>query len=472
MPGDIENAARRSMPSRRNLLKGLGAVAAGGAVYHALDTLKLLPGASSTLPEPSRDDMAYRINPRNGDRVSLLGYGCMRFPMLPGASSPTGPEVDEQAAMHSVDYAYRHGVNYFDTAWPYHRGVSEVVTGKALKRYPRSTFYVADKMPGFLNPDKKKAEEYFHIQLERCQIDYFDYYLLHSLTSVDSYRQVYEENGVLDYLLRQKAAGRIRNLGWSFHGDRETLDYVLSRDADWDFVMLQLNYHDLLHEYTPTPAQQRRLTRTPAQPRWVLERLAATGLPVVIMEPLLGGRLARLSKKALTVLQEERPQASAASWAFRYVAGLPNVLTVLSGMTYMEHLQDNLRTYSPFEPLTGQELTVLRRALDLFITQENIPCTACGYCLPCPYDVNIPAVFTHYNYCVDDEYIPKGVRNEDYERARRAYLVGYDRSVPDLRQASHCTGCNVCVQHCPQNIAIPEQMARLSRFVEELRNGE
>jgi predicted aldo/keto reductase-like oxidoreductase len=147
------------------------------------------------------------------------------------------------------------------------------------------------------------------------------------------------------------------------------------------------------------------------------------------------------------------------------------VLTILSGMTHLEHLQDNLRTYSPFEPLSGQELTVLRRALGLFVTQENIPCTACGYCLPCPYDVNIPAVFTHYNYCLDDGYIPKGARDAEYERARRAYLIGYDRSIPDLRQASHCTGCNVCVQHCPQNIAIPEQMARLSRFVEELRNG-
>jgi predicted aldo/keto reductase-like oxidoreductase len=471
MPDHIEKTAKLSRPSRRSLLKGLGAVVAGGAAYHALDSLKLLPGEASGLPEPSGEEMTYRINPRNGDHVSLLGYGCMRFPMLSGAASPTGPEVDEQAAMHSVDYAYRHGVNYFDTAWPYHRGVSEVVTGKALKRYPRSTFYVADKMPGFLNPDKKQAEEYFNIQLERCQIDYFDYYLLHSLISVDNYRHVYEENGVLDYLLQQKASGRIRNLGWSFHGDREMLDYLLSRDADWDFVMLQLNYHDLLHEYKPVPALQSRLTRAAAQPRWVLERLSATGLPVIIMEPLLGGRLARLSKKALAVLQEERPEASAASWAFRYAASLPNVLTILSGMTHLEHLQDNLRTYSPFEPLSGQELAVLRRGLDLFVTQENIPCTACGYCLPCPYDVNIPAVFTHYNYCLDDEYIPKGARDAEYESARRAYLIGYDRSIPDLRQASHCTGCNLCLEHCPQNIAIPEQMARLSRFVEELRTG-
>jgi predicted aldo/keto reductase-like oxidoreductase len=194
-----------------------------------------------------------------------------------------------------------------------------------------------------------------------------------------------------------------------------------------------------------------------------------TSIPLMVMEPLLGGRLARLNKKALTILREEQPQSSAASWAFRYVASLPNVLTVLSGMTYMEHLRDNLRTYSPLAALSERETATLRRALDIFITQENLRCTACGYCMPCPYGVDIPAIFTHYNYCVDDEYIPKGERNADYEKARRAYLLGYDRSVPELRQALRCTGCNKCTPHCPQEINIPQEMTRLAKFVEQLR---
>lgn len=459
-----------SILSRRNVLKAVGAGVVGGALYHGLDTLKLLPAGGNKLPEPQPEAMTYRVNPRNGDRISLLGFGCMRYPMLPEALSPTGPEVDEPMAIRFLEYAYEHGVNFFDTAWPYHQGVSEVVLGKALKRYPRESFFIADKMPTFLNPTRAQAEEYFRTQLERCQVEYFDYYLLHALMGLEDYQQVYEKNGVLDFLLEQKAAGRIRNLGWSFHGDRAMLEYIMSRDVDWDFALVQLNYHDLLHEYEPPASLQSMLARTPAQPRWVLERLTEAALPLFIMEPLLGGRLARLNKKALVILQEERPEASAASWAFRYVAGLPNVLTVLSGMTYMEHLQDNLRTYAPLEALSDSETVALRRALDVFITQDNIPCTACGYCMPCPYGVNIPAIFTHYNNCVDDEYVPKGMRNADYERARRAYLVGYDRSIPDLRQASRCTGCNICTRHCPQDIAIPEQMARLGKFAEQLRS--
>ena len=466
-----QSPAKPSILSRRNVLKAVGAGVVGGALYHGLDTLKLLPSVGNKLPDPQAGAMTYRVNPRNGDRISLLGFGCMRYPMLPDALSPTGPGVDEAMAVRLAEYAYEHGVNYFDTAWPYHQGVSEVVLGKSLKRYPRESFFIADKMPTYLNPTREQAEGIFFQQLERCQVEYFDYYLLHALRDLEDYQQVYEKNGVLDFLLEQKAAGRIRNLGWSFHGDRAMLEYVLSRNVDWDFAQVQLNYHDILHEYQPTAARQQlsRFTE-PVQTRWVLEQLTKADLPLFVMEPLLGGRLARLNKKALAILQEERPDASAASWAFRYVADLPNVICVLSGMTYMEHLQDNLRTYAPLETLSSAEHAALRRALDVFITQDNIPCTACGYCMPCPYGVNIPGIFTHYNHCVDDEYVPKGVRDADYERARRAYLVGYDRSISDMRQASRCTGCNICTRHCPQGIAIPEQMTRLGKFVEQLRS--
>ena len=459
--------ARKGL-SRRALLKATGAGVLGGVALYGMHALRLFPEKVVPSPAIPTDKMTYRVNPRNGDRISLLAFGCMRFPVLPSATRPSGPEINEAAATALVDYAMAHGVNYYDTAWRYHAGMSEVVIGKALKRYPRESFFLADKMPGAIDPSPEQAKELFRTQLKRCQVDYFDYYLLHNLRSVASYKRTYEEFGVLDFLLEQKAAGRIRNLGWSFHGDKEMLEYILAGPTDWDFAMVQLNYHDLLHGYVPRPSLLKSVS-TPAGPQWVYEKMLKTRIPLMVMEPLLGGRLARMNKKALTVLQEEHPQASAASWAFRYAAAVPNVLTVLSGMTYMEHLQDNVRTYSPFAPLSERETAVLRRVLELFVTQENIRCTACGYCMPCPYGVDIPAVFTHYNHCVDDEHIPKGERNADYEKARRAFLVGHDRSVPELRQAMRCTGCNSCTPHCPQEIDIPKELARLDKFLEQLR---
>lgn len=459
--------------SRRRLLKTLGAGVASGVALYGAEKLQLLPHADTPLPGPPRDKMTCRVHPRSGDKVSLLGFGCMRLPTLPEADSSTGPAVDEAAVFELVDYALAHGVNYFDTAWPYHGGVSETVMGKALSRHPRERYFLADKMPTWLAPTLDEAKNIFARQLEKCQVDYFDYYLLHSIQSVSLYQQVYEQNGVLDYLLEEKAKGRIRNLGWSFHGDQETLDYVLSRSIAWDFALVQLNYHDLMSlEPNEAPAAGRRkpvTTGRPAPARWMYERVQASGLPLIVMEPLLGGRLARLNGRSMAVLQAELPQASAASWAFRYVAGLPNVLTVLSGMTYREQLEDNIRTFAPLHPLSTKELDILHQALTLFLLQDGIRCNLCGYCMPCPYGVDIPAVFNHYNRCLDDGRIPKGSRDKDYEASRRAYLVEYERSVPELRQAARCTGCRKCVNLCPQMLDIPAEMARLARVVEQLR---
>ena len=469
-PTETGKSEKRTL-SRRTVLKGAAAGAAGAALAYGIGKLGFTGRTPSRPPESDPSRMVYRANPNSGDKVSLLGFGCMRFPLLPEATSPRGPEIDEAAAIRLVDHAIRHGVNYFDTAYRYHGGMSEVVIGKALKPYPRDSFYLADKMPTALKPTLEDAKQIFQTQLDRCQVDYFDYYLLHGVSSLALYTLVYETNGVLDYLLELKKEGRIRNLGWSFHGDKELLEHIISREVHWDFAMLQLNYHDLLFEYVPQKFVLSNLTGEPPSAQWLLDKMSPLGTPIMVMEPLLGGRLARLNKKALTILQEENPEDSAAAWAMRFAAGIPKVLCVLSGMTYMEHLQDNLRTYSPLHPLSEREMGALQRALDIFITQENIPCTGCGYCMPCPYGVEISSVFTHYNYCVDDEYIPKGVRNADYERARRAFLVGHDRSIPELRQASRCTGCNLCTPHCPQFINIPEQMARLGHFVEQLRKG-
>lgn len=461
--------------TRRKLLAGMAAATGIAAGLGSWATYKQSnPQATQDMQrianqtEPPLNQMTYRLNRKSGDKVSLLGFGCMRYPVMPGENSPRSPNIDERAAFELVDYAIAHGVNYFDTAWGYHNGASQIVTGKALKRHPRESFFLATKMPGYLNPTLAKAKEMFEIQLKNCQVEYFDYYLLHNLSLVKNYQRVYEDEGVLDYLLEEKKQGRIRNLGWSFHGDKAMLEYVLSRDVPWDFCMVQLNYHDMLHELVPNPFIKRNVPE-PAPAKWMYEKLAATNLPMVVMEPLLGGRLARLNGKAIRILQTERPELSPASWAFRFVAGLPNILTILSGMTYREHLQDNIRTFAPYVPFSEKEFAVLNNALQAFIVADTIRCTTCGYCMPCPYGVDIPAVFKHHNDCLDDDSVPKDVSKASYASARQRYLSTLSRRIPELRTASHCTGCGQCLSLCPQFIDIPAEMAKLGAYVQNLK---
>ena len=441
-------------------LTGLGAYATFGRNPHEEG-----PATTSTQPLvlPPKEQMTYRTN-KHGEKVSLLGFGCMRYPVMAGESSPRSAKIDKDKAFALVDCALEHGVNYFDTAWGYHQGASEEVTGLALQRHPRESFNIATKMPSYLSPTLSQAKEIFSTQLKKCRVEYFDYYLLHTLSTVEAYQKTYEQEKVLDFLLAERKAGRIRNLGWSFHGTSDMLTYVLNTGVDWDFAMIQLNYHDLLYKFIQP---KRRVLAEPAPAKWMYETMVASGLPLIIMEPLLGGRLARLNKQALQILQQENPTASAASWAFRYVGGLPNIMTVLSGMTYMEHLKDNLVTYAPHVPMSRHEHTILKAALDAFVVAENIPCTTCGYCMPCPYGVDIPKVFRHHNDCLDDNLVPKHAGGREDANVRKAYLVRMRKRMPMLRTALHCTGCKECVRKCPQFIDIPEEMAKLGRLLQE-----
>ena len=262
--------------------------------------------------------------------------------------------------------------------------------------------------------------------------------------------------------MKEREAGRIRNLGFSYHGDVKVFDYLLSLhdEIHWDFVQIQLNYVDYRHA-----------SGMNFNAEYLYGELEKRGIPAVIMEPLLGGRLASLTDHLNGKLKQQEPEESIASWAFRFSGTFPGVLTVLSGMTYMEHLQDNLHTYSPLKPLTDAELDMLEETAVEMTNYPSVPCTACEYCMPCPYGIDIPRIFAHYNKCINEGNVPVSRQSEDYRRARKAFLVGYDRSVPRLRQASHCIGCNQCAPHCPQTIDIPAQMQRIDSYVEKLKQN-
>ena len=330
----------------------------------------------------------------------------------------------------------------------------------------KNKYYIATKLSNF-SPDTWSREAsiaMYNNSLKELQVDYLDYMLLHGIGmgGMEAYENRYVKNGILDFLLEERKAGRIRNLGFSYHGDIEVFDYLLSKhdEYQWDFVQIQMNYVDWKH------ASDRNVNA-----EYLYGELEKRGIPAVIMEPLLGGRLSRLNDHLVERLKERRPTESTASWAFRYAGSWPGVLTVLSGMTYMEHLQDNIRTYSPLEPCTGEELALLEDTAQLMLKYPTVPCTECQYCMPCPYGLDIPAIFAHYNRCVNEGNVPKDRQDPGYREARRAFLIGYDRSVPKLRQASHCIGCNQCVSHCPQSIKIPQQLRRIDRFVEQLKQG-
>ena len=404
---------------RREFLKvaGTGAAVTTAALYGCKPRSA---GSASEADGARQGQMTYRTNPKTGERVSLLGYGCMRWPTVSGSD-----DIDQEMVNALVDHAIAHGVNYFDTSPAMYRN-----------------------------------------SFRELQVDYIDYLLLHGVgmgSGMEEFEARYIDNGMLDFLLAEREAGRIRNLGFSYHGDIAVFDHLLAQHDryKWDFVQIQLNYVDWKH------AKEVNTRNTDAE--YLYGELEKRGIPTVIMEPLLGGRLSNVHDHIAAHLKQRRPSSSVASWAFRFAGSFPGVLTVLSGMTYMEHLQDNLRTYSPLDELTDDDKEFLEQTAQLMLRYPTIPCNDCKYCMPCPYGLDIPAILLHYNKCVNEGNVATSSQDENYRRARRAFLVGYDRSVPKLRQASHCIGCNQCVPHCPQNIRIPQELHRIDRFAEHLK---
>ncbi|MDR0972435.1 MAG: aldo/keto reductase [Prevotellaceae bacterium] len=454
---------------RRDFLKvlGAGAVTSAATLYGCGDNEKTAGNAAAnvgTRGEADGSQMTYRTS-KCGDKVSLLGYGCMRWPMTKDSKGEDVP--DQEQINRLIDYALAHGVNYFDTAPVYVRGLSEQATGIALKRHPRDKYFIATKLSTQGRAGQKVSREFsidmYRNSFKELQTDYIDYYLLHNVTGEQAYRDRFLENGMIDFLLKEKEAGRIRQLGWSFHGQQEGFDWLLS-DAcgiPWDFVQIQMNYVDWKHASG---------ANVPAE--YLYGELHKRNIPAVLMEPLQGGRLSALPDHVVTTLKSRDPEGSVASWAFRFAGTPPGVLTALSGMTYMEHLQDNLHTYCPLHPLTDADNAFLEEVAQLILKYPTIPCNNCDYCMPCPYGVDIPGILLHYNKCVNEGTMPESSQDPNYRKLRRDYLIGYDRAVSEkLRQASHCTGCNECTPFCPQYIRIPQQLQRIDKFIEDLRQG-
>ena len=450
--------------SRRDFLKvlGIGGVAAAG--------LEGCIGASraSEAGEIPKDKMTYRVNPTSGDKVSLLGFGMMRLPSVDGRSAREGNDIDQEEVNEMVDYAIDHGVNYFDTSPAYCKGQSEHATGIALSRHPRDKYFIATKLSNFAPEtwSREASIEMYRNSLKELQTDYIDYMLLHGVgmgEGMSEFEERYIKNGVLDFLLEERKAGRIRNLGFSYHGDVAVFDHLLANHDKykWDFVQIQLNYLDWKH------AKEINERNTNAE--YLYNELQKRGIPAVIMEPLLGGRLSNVADNIVARLKQREPEKSVASWAFRFAGSLPGVHTVLSGMTRMEHLQDNLRTYAPLKPLTQDDFNFLQETANEMMALNTIPCNDCKYCMPCPYGLDIPAILLHYNKCLNEGHVPESAKDANYSEARRAFLVGYDRRVPKLRQASHCIGCGQCKPHCPQRIDIPKELHRIDAYAEQLK---
>ena len=382
----------------------------GSAAVAAVSGVSLLSGCKNNTGDTDTDNyfngkMTYRTNQGCGDKVSILGYGCMRWPMI---KDENGKDiVDQEAVNKLVDYAIANGVNFFDSAPVYLQGQSEKATGIALSRYPRESYFISTKLSNHRGTEHKKEDgiQMYKNSLKAFQTDYLDYYLLHNIKNLEIFNKRFKDNGLLEFLLEERKAGRIRNLGFSFHGNKEGFDELIAlhETYHWDFVLIQLNYLDWNH------AGSRNTNAS-----YLQAELDKRGIPSLVMEPLLGGRLANVPDHIVERLKTRNPQGSIASWAFRFAGSQPGVLSVLSGMTYMEHLQDNIKTFSPLHILTEDEFNFLEQIAELLNAYPTIPCNDCKYCMPCPYGLDIPAILLHYNKCVNEGLVSAGKDDNNY----------------------------------------------------------
>lgn len=365
--------------------------------------------------------------------LSALGMGAMRLPVIDGDDT----KIDETATREMIAYAMEKGINYYDTAWGYHGGNSELVMGRALKDYPRESFYLASKFPGYDLSNMPKVKEIFEKQLEKCQVEYFDFYLFHNVCEMNIDEYLNPKYGIYDYLMEQKKNGRIKHLGFSAHGSYDIMKRFLEAYGEsMEFCQIQLNYLD----WTFQNAKEK------------VELLKEYHLPVWVMEPVRGGMLARLSEENTARLQALRPEESTAAWAFRFLQTIPDVTMTLSGMSNFEQMKENIATYETEKPLNEEEMKALAEVADSMIRGTAVPCTACHYCTThCPQGLDIPDLLALYN---------------EHSVTGGGFLAPMAlMAVPPEKQPSACVGCRSCEAVCPQQIKISEVLAD---FVQKL----
>ncbi len=369
------------------------------------------------------------FNKFQGTSLSALGMGCMRLPI-----DEKTKEINLPKAREMIAYAIQNGINYFDTAWGYHNGQSEPVMGEILSEYPRQSFYLASKFPGYDVSNMDKVEEIFEKQLKRCRVDYFDFYLFHTVCEANIEYYLDRKYGIYDYLCQQKKNGRIKHLGFSVHGNTETTLRFLDAYGDaMEFAQVQLNWLD----WDFQNAKEK------------IQILKDRNIPVWVMEPVRGGKLANLQPKYERVLRVHAPERSNAEWCFRYLQSIPTVTLTLSGMSSFEQLKENIKTFSTHEPLTDNEISVLYDIAHHMTSVGNIPCTSCKYCTEhCPMELDIPRLielYNKHNYTEDGFIAPMAIG-----------------ALPDGQKPSACIGCRACEELCPQSIKISEIMSDFS----------
>jgi predicted aldo/keto reductase-like oxidoreductase len=404
-----------------------------------------------------------------GKKVSLLGYGAMRMPTVDGghannwARDASKKTIDQNELNSQIAYLLNSGVNYFDTSPAYCRGESERRLGEALEKsgFDREEYIIATKLSNFAASQQSldDAKKMLAASLKNLRTKYIDCYLLHSIGNggFETFTKRFISNGALDWLVQERKKGVVRHLGFSYHGDIKTFEWCMQNHEKykWDFAMIQMNYIDWNHA--------KEVNERNVNASYLYGELYKRGIPVVVMEPLLGGSLARLKDNMARILAPRDPTSTGAKWAFRFCASYPGVMCVLSGMTRREHMEENVRTFDTFTPCSQVEFAALERAAEAYLSLGTVPCTSCNYCMPCPYGLDIPSLLRFRN-----EFLTGSP-----SRSAAEILSAYKAAIPEpLRRADHCTGCGICRPACPQQIDISSEIAAIDRKIDLLKDEE